>query len=116
MTSLSKFARECKRKRIFGRTRRAEAGAGAVLQCHRPTVDRSGTDDPHADRGLLLWHPLGTAAVRGGPSEPRLPLVLPAGARRRSAAVRSAFAGDDRQGADGCAPDEILERSCKVAC
>src|SRR5215469_1728056 len=85
MTSLSKFARECKRKRIFGRARRAEAGAGAVLQCHRPTVDRSATDDPHADRGLLLWHPLGTAAVRGGPSEPRLPLVLPAGARRRSA-------------------------------
>ncbi len=36
-----------------------------------PTLCRSGTDDPHAGRRLLLRHPLGAAPVRGGPSEPR---------------------------------------------
>src|SRR3954464_15510080 len=38
-------------------------------------VDRSGTDDPDADRGLLLWHSIGAAAVRRGASEPRLSVV-----------------------------------------
>ena len=47
-----------------------------------PALDRSGADDPDADRRLLLRHPLGAAAVRGGASEPRLSLVLPARAWR----------------------------------
>ena len=34
--------------------------------------DRSGTDDPDADRRLLLRHSIGAAAVRRGASEPRL--------------------------------------------
>src|SRR5205814_9882556 len=55
------------------------------LQRHRPSFGRSGTDDPDADRRLLLWHPLGAAAVRRGPSEPRLPVVLSARARRLGA-------------------------------
>ena len=50
-----------------------------------PALDRSGADDPDADRRLLLRHPFGAAAVRGGASEPRLPLVLPARPRRRCA-------------------------------
>ena len=57
--------------------------SGAVLQRDGPAFDRSGADDPDADRRLLLRHPLGAAAVRGGPSQPGLPLVLPARARRR---------------------------------
>ena len=52
--------------------------SAALLQRDRPPLDRSGTDDPDADRRLLLRHPLGAAAVRGGASEPRLSLVLPA--------------------------------------
>ena len=31
---------------------------------HWPTIGRSRTDDPDADCGLLLRHPLGAAAVR----------------------------------------------------
>jgi transposase len=50
--------------------------AGVVLQRHRPALDRPRTDDPHADRGLLLWHPLGTAAVRRGAPQPGVSLVL----------------------------------------
>ena len=57
----------------------------AVLQRDGPALDRSGADDPDADRRLLLRHPLGAAAVRGGPSQPRLSLVLPAGPGRRGA-------------------------------
>src|SRR2546428_10190738 len=44
----------------------------------RPS-NRSGVDDPDADRGLLLWHPLRAVAVRGGASEPGVSLVLPVG-------------------------------------
>ena len=50
-----------------------------------PALDRSGADDPDADRRLLLRHPLGAAAVRGGASEPGLSLVLPARPGRRRA-------------------------------
>src|SRR5215472_18974516 len=57
----------------------------SFLQRHRPAFERPGTDDPHADRGLLLWHRLGTAVMRRGAPEPRLPVVLPAGARWRDA-------------------------------
>ena len=39
----------------------------------------------HADRRLLLRHPLRAAAVRGSPPEPRVPLVLPARPGRRGA-------------------------------
>src|SRR5499427_2033233 len=71
-------------ERLIGWWNSTGCGGRWRRSTYRPTVDRSGTDDPHADRGLLFRHPLGTAAVRGGPSEPRLPLVLPTGARRRS--------------------------------
>src|SRR5215467_13055678 len=47
----------------------------------RPSVD----PDSHADRWLLLRHPLGAAAVRGGAPQPGVSLVLSARARRRSA-------------------------------
>ena len=62
--------------------RRAGASA-AILQPDRPSLDRSRAADPHAAGRLLLRHPLRAAAVRGGPPQPRLPLVLPAGAGRR---------------------------------
>ena len=52
--------------------------SAALLQRDRAALDRSGADDPDADRRLLLRHPLGAAALRGGASEPRLSLVLPA--------------------------------------
>jgi hypothetical protein len=45
----------------------------------RPSIE-SGAADPHADRRLLLWHPLGTAAVRRGPPEPGVSVVLSVGA------------------------------------
>ena len=54
---------------------------GAVLQRDGPALDRSRADDPHAAGRLLLRHPLGAAAVRGGAPESRLSLVLPARAR-----------------------------------
>ena len=57
----------------------------AVLQRHRPALDRSGADDPDAAGGLLLRRPLRAAAVRGGPPQPGLSLVLPAQPRRRRA-------------------------------
>ena len=47
----------------------------ALLQRDRSALDRSGADDPDADRWLLLRHPLRAAAVRGSASEPRLSLV-----------------------------------------
>jgi hypothetical protein len=47
-----------------------------------PAFSRSRVDDPDADRGLLLWHPLATALVRGGSFEPRVSLVLSARSRR----------------------------------
>ena len=63
-----------------------ELGANwPVLQRHWPALDRSGADDPDADRRLLLRHPLGAAAVRRGPPQPCIPLVLPARAGRRRA-------------------------------
>ena len=52
--------------------------SAAVLQRDRPALDRSGTDDPDADRRLLLRHPFGAAAVRGGASESGLSVVLQA--------------------------------------
>lgn len=48
-------------------------------------LDRPGTDDPDADRGLLLWHPFGATPVRESPSQPRLPLVPQIGAGRPGA-------------------------------
>jgi hypothetical protein len=54
-------------------TRHVAARTGAVLQPDRPPLDRSGTDDPHAGGGLLLWHPLGAAAVRRGRSQLGVP-------------------------------------------
>src|SRR5262249_12908529 len=41
------------------RTRRAATGAGAVLQRDRAAIGRSGAAYSHADRWLLLRHPLG---------------------------------------------------------
>src|SRR5204862_8031642 len=52
--------------RSVSRPEHSTPGTGAVLQLDGPALDRSGTADPHADRRLLLWHPLGTAAVRRG--------------------------------------------------
>lgn len=46
----------------------------------RPSIDPAA--DPHAAGRLLLRHPLGAAAVRGGPPEPGLSLVLPVGPGR----------------------------------
>ena len=46
-------------------------------------LDRSRADDPDADRRLLLRHSLGAAAVRRGPPQSGLSLVLSIGARRR---------------------------------
>ena len=61
----------------------------AVLQLDRASFGRSGADDPDADRRLLLRHPLGAPAVRGGASESGLSLVLPARAGgRRSRTTR----------------------------
>src|SRR5262245_34256451 len=57
------------------RSRRGPERTGAVLQRDGSTFDRSGADDPDADRRLLLRYPLGAAVVRRGPSEPGLPLV-----------------------------------------
>ena len=53
------------------------------LQPDGPAFDRSGADDPDADRRLLPRHPLGAAAVRGGSSQSGLSLVLPTGAGRQ---------------------------------
>ena len=55
---------------------------GAVLQHNRTAVGRPGAADPDADHRLLLRHPLGTPAVRGGPFKPGLPVVLPGSAWR----------------------------------
>src|SRR6266705_3034318 len=63
--------------RVFTRT----ACAGEALAA----VDRPGAADSHADRRLLLWHPLGAAIVRGGAPQPGVSLVLWIGSRRRSA-------------------------------
>ena len=46
-------------------------------------LDRSRVDDAHADRRLLLRHSFGASAVRGGPPQSGLSLVLSSGARRR---------------------------------
>ena len=72
------------RHRSLLRPRRAAPPPRAVLQPHGPPVDRSRADDPHADRRLLLRHSVRAAAVRRGPPEPGLSLVLPArsGGRR----------------------------------
>src|SRR5688572_19403189 len=56
------------------------AGARAVLQLRGTPVGRSGVDDPDADCRLLFRYSLGAPPLRGGASEPGLPLVLPAGA------------------------------------
>src|SRR5205823_9205048 len=44
--------------RSLRRTRRAAAGIGAILQRDGSAIDRPGAADSHADRRLLLWHPL----------------------------------------------------------
>src|SRR5215469_5650895 len=51
----------------------------------RAAIGRSRASDSHADRWLLLRHPLGAAAVRGGAPQPGVSLVLSARARRRGA-------------------------------
>ena len=48
-------------------------------------LDRSGADDPDADRRLLLRHSVGAAPLRRGPSEPRVPVVLSARSGRSGA-------------------------------
>src|SRR5438067_12511142 len=67
--------------RSLRRTRRAAAGIGAVLQRDGSAIDRPGAADSHADRRLLLRHPLGAAVVPRGSPKPGLSLVLPARAR-----------------------------------
>jgi len=57
----------------------------AVLQSDWPPLDRSRAADPHVAGGLLLRHPLRAAALRRGPSQPRLSRVLPARIGRRRA-------------------------------
>ena len=53
--------------------------SGPLLQPDRPPLHRPRAADPHADRRLLLRHPLGAPAMRGSPSESGLSLVLPPG-------------------------------------
>ncbi len=60
-----------------GPTRSARR-VGTLLQRDRPALDRPRADDPDADRGLLLRHPLGAAALRRGRDASGLSLVLPA--------------------------------------
>src|SRR6266480_1244880 len=67
--------------RSLRRTRRAAAGIGAVLQRDGSAIDRPGAADSHADRRLLLWHPLGAAIVRGGAPQPGVSLVSLGGHR-----------------------------------
>ena len=67
------------------------AASSVLLQPDRPALDRSRADDPDADSRLLLRDPLGTAAVRGGASQPRLSLVLPARPRGRDVPDHSTF-------------------------
>ena len=81
----------CRRITCCGRSTGSSTSTGCgeelapfYSEMGRPSID-PGADDPDADRRLLLRHPLGAAAVRGGPSQPGLPLVLPARARRRGA-------------------------------
>ena len=59
------------------------AHLGPLLQRCGTALHRSRVDDPHADRGLLLRHSLGAAAVRRDPPQSGLSLVLSIGARRR---------------------------------
>src|SRR3982750_3456556 len=56
--------------RSVRRTRRTATGASAVLQRDRAAIGRSGAADSHADRWLLLRHPLGAAAGGGGGPQP----------------------------------------------
>jgi hypothetical protein len=63
--------------RPLRRPRRHPPRSRPVLQHDRAPLDRPGVDDPHADRRVLLRHPLGAASLPGGASEPRVPLVLP---------------------------------------
>src|ERR687897_3130501 len=67
----------CCERRSLRRSWRCSDTLDAILQHNRPAVGRPGAADPDADHRLLLRHPLGTPAMRGGPSEPRLPVVLP---------------------------------------
>ena len=46
-------------------------------------LDRSRTDDAHADRRLPLRYSPGASVLQGGPPQSYLPLVLSFGARRR---------------------------------
>src|ERR1043166_7948485 len=62
--------------RSVRRTRRIATGASAVLQRDRAAIGRSGAADSHADRWLLLRHPLGAAVVRGGAPQAGVSLVL----------------------------------------
>src|SRR3984957_7865960 len=57
--------------------------SGAVLQRDGSPFDRSRADDADADCWLLLWHSLGASAVRRGPPQFGVSLVLSVGARRR---------------------------------
>jgi len=43
---------------------------------HESPVDRSGTDDPDAGRGICICNPLGAADLPRSASEPCLSLVL----------------------------------------
>ena len=47
----------------FVEARRAEAGVILLLQHNGPAIGRPRADDPDADRGLLLRHPLRAAPV-----------------------------------------------------
>src|SRR5262249_56981104 len=69
------------RKRSLRCPERAGPAARALLQPYRAFVDRSGVDGAHAAHRLQLWHSFGTAAVRRGPPESGLSLVLPFGTR-----------------------------------
>jgi hypothetical protein len=60
--------------RPLRRSWRGSATPCTFLQHDWTTVGRPRAADPHADHRLLLRHPLGTPAVRGGPSEPGLPM------------------------------------------
>src|SRR5262249_57158464 len=69
--------------RCGARPKLGAQGAGTVLLADRPTLDRSGTHDPDADRWLRVCDPLGAAYLRRGAGEPCLSLVLQARHRRQ---------------------------------
>src|SRR3954452_5706022 len=65
-----------RRDRYCSRSFLAPQRTCTSLFVHRSAVDRSGTDDPDAGRGICICDPLGAADLSRSSSEPRVSLVL----------------------------------------